>query len=411
MVTTKAVGAELRHFSDPARAYIHKDRVTALRKLNDGELLQKFAYTADTERPADPNGDLNRKMLSELFSRPEIANQLNKAILDSTGGYSTGGSIFIRQDLEAIVHALFVRKFPLWEYLPKGESNGLTHVANQMTATDTNALGATLIAETGAISYVEGTYNRATYPIAVFGTGRGVTFKELAAVKAGGAPLQPLQSELAAGMTALARDVQYVMFQGNASNSAITSATNEGGAYNSLGFDGLRGVAGSVSAFASNNAIQIDMGTNNFTESLQNAAAQIVNNGGEPGVVVTSALAKQAFDQENQNNVRFGAPEVSAAGVSFRTLEYINGSLPILPVPGTTMGYYYRTSDGAKVEDAYILDTNHITTRWLYNENFTVLEIPSGVDGVLSTRYLIFGLFGMELAAPPFMAKVRRVIA
>ena len=408
---TKATGAELRYFSDPARSHTHRERVTSLQKLSDGELLNKFTYTADHERPSDPSGDMNRKMIGELFGRPEIAQQLNKAILDSTGGYTTGGSIFIRQDLEAIVHALFVRKFPLFDLLPKGESNGLTHVANQQTATDTNALGSTLIAETGAISYVSGVYNRQSYPIAVFGTGRGVTFKDLAAVKAGGASVQPLQTELAAGVTALTRDVQYTMFQGNASNNAITSSTNEGGAYNGISFDGLRGVVGGVGTFATNNAIQIDMGTNNFTESLQNAAAQLVNNGGDPSVIITSALAKQAFDTENQNNVRYQVPEVQVAGTSFKALEYMNGQLPILPVPGTTLGSYYRTSDGAKVEDAYILDTNHITIRWLYSDTFTVLEIPSGVDGILSTRYLIFGLFGLEMAAPPFTAKVRRVIA
>lgn len=62
------------------------------------------------------------------------------------------------------------------------------HAANQITSPDANtALGGTIITELGTVSYTASAFNRVTYPIAVFATGRGVGIKELAAVSAGGA--------------------------------------------------------------------------------------------------------------------------------------------------------------------------------------------------------------------------------
>src|SRR5437773_721319 len=80
-------------------------------------------------------------------------------------------------------------------------SNGLVHAANQVTAIDNAALGSTVLSsELGSVNYVASTYNRVTFPIAVFATGRGVSFKELAAVSAGGANYNPAQTELTNGM-------------------------------------------------------------------------------------------------------------------------------------------------------------------------------------------------------------------
>jgi len=53
------------------------------------------------------------------------------------------------------------------------------------------------------------------------------------------------------------------------------------------------------------------------------------------------------------------------------------------------IGSYNRTSDNALVEDLYVLDESTITMRWLFAPSFTVLQIPSGVDGVLSERYIV----------------------
>ncbi len=307
---------------------------------------------------------------------------------------------------------VFVQRFPWFELIPKGQSNGLSHVANQITATDSGAIGSTLLAsETTAISYVEGTYNRVTYPVAIFGTGRGVTFKELAAVRAGGAPLQPLEIELKNGMTALARDVQYTLFVGNATNSGGTAA-NEGGPYLSYAFDGLRGVTGSYGSWSTNNATQVDIGSANQLDSIKACAARISNNGGNPTIALMSKLAKDALDQEQGANKRYTDNTVEAvAGMRFNTIASADTDLTIISVPGNTLGTYQRTSDNATVEDIYLLDMDHIMLRWLYAPTFTVLEIPSGVDGVLSSRYLVFIMCTLEQAAPVYSGKVRRISA
>lgn len=418
-LATKAAGTPLLYTKDAQRLQVHNDRVFDLRgkKYTEMDLLKKFAYTANAERPADnDSGDMNRKMVGELFDSGAIHGSMvptiQKAILDSTGGYTSGGSVFIRQDLEPYIHELFVSKFPWWEMMASGASNGLVHVANQITATDSNALGATAISETGAITYVSGVYNRASYPIMILGTGRGVTFKEMAATVAGGGTVQPLETELRNGIIALARDAQFYLFQGNATNTSSTTTTSEGGAYNSITIDGLRGVTGSVGSFAGNGAVQIDQIALTLTDSLIAAASRLADNGGTAKLALMTKRAKAALDTENNGNKRYNdAMTDVVAGVRANTIACVDGDVPVLSVPGNTIGAYVSPTTGAYVEDVYVLDTDHITRRWLYSPTFTVLEIPSGVDGILSSRYLVFVMFGNELAAPPFLSKIRRTAA
>lgn len=413
-----AVGMPLFHTFDPERQKRHDELVRDFRmkQFRESDLIQKFAYTARHERPADPSGDMNKRMVGELFNTNAMHAEhipiIQKAILDSTGGYTTGGSVFIRQDLEPIVHNLFVAKFPLWEMLANGISNGLVHVANQVVATDSNALGATAVSETGSIPYTSGVYNRASYPIMISGTGRGVTFKEMAAVQAGGGTVQPLETELKNGIIALARDAQFYMFAGNASNSGSTSQQSEGGAYNAITIDGFRPVVGSYGTFAGNGAIQIDQIALTLTDSIKAGAARIEDNGGSAGCVVGTARAKDALDAENGGNKRYNdAMTEVVAGVRVNSVACVGGDVPFMTVPGGTLGTYTSPVTGNLVEDIYVLDLDHIVRRWLYSPTFTVLEIPSGVDGILSSRYLIFIMFGLEQAAPVFCAKVRRTAA
>ena len=71
------------------------------------------------------------------------------------------------------------------------------HAYNQMTAPDGNTIGSSIITELGTVGYNQTTFARQTANIAVFATGRGVSFKEQAAVAAGGANYNPLAIELA----------------------------------------------------------------------------------------------------------------------------------------------------------------------------------------------------------------------
>lgn len=142
----------------------------------------------------DDNG-VTKQVMSELRTAPYVPPNV-KGILDSTSG--TTGSVLIRQDLEPTLYTLFVKTFPVFDRLAKGPANGLVHAFNQITSPDsTDALGGTIITELGTVSYVSSTYVRQTAPIAVFGTGRGISFKEMSAVAQGGAPYDPQKTELA----------------------------------------------------------------------------------------------------------------------------------------------------------------------------------------------------------------------
>lgn len=210
-------------------------------------------------------------------------------------------------------------------------------------------------------------------------------------------------------MVRMATDVQYYIFQGNATNSGGTSS-NEGGNYNADGFDGLRGVLGGYGSFSGNNAIQVDIASLNMLESLQYVAGKAGNNGGAPSLAFMSMNAKEALDQEQQTNVRYTQDlDEIIPGTRVNKVTWADGQLAIFPCPGNTLGSYNRTSDSASVEDLYVVDESTLTLRWLYSENFTVLELPPGYDNTLSSKYIIFGMFGLELAAPLYCGKARKL--
>lgn len=375
--------------------------------MSEQDLDRQLRYMLQ-ETPNHDESNLTSKIIGEIYSQPFTPRAM-KGILDSTSG--TTGNVLIRQDLEPTLYTLFVKKFPVFDRLAKGPSNGLVHAATQITSPDSGSLGSSVITEVGTVNYTTGAYARVTFPIAVFATGRGVSFKEVAAVAQGGAPYDPSRTEMSNGMVKLAQDMQYMFLQGNASNSGGTSS-QEAGLYNANGIDGFRGVLGSVSAFSANNAIQADISSLNITESLRFGSTKGANNGGHPTIALLTLNSKQAFDDEQATNVRYdGLQNVTELipGVKVSKLTYSDGELAIVPLPGTTMGTYNRTSDNALVEDIYFIDESAVCIRWLYSENFTVLQIPSGVDGVLSERWIIFMMAGLEIAAPSFMGKIRRL--
>lgn len=382
-------------------------QVDELLKLTPQQLDKRLQWQMNTQTVRDDH-NISQKSLNEIIHAPYIPSTLQKGILDSTSG--TTGNVLIRQDLEPTLYALFVKVFPAFERLSKGPANGLVHAFNQITTPDSSALGSTIITELGTVSYVSSTYVRQTAPIAVFATGRGLSIKELAAVQQGGAPYDPQKTELTNGMIKLATDVQYTIMQGNASTSGGAGSTTELGAYNANAFDGLRSVLGSVGSYTSNSANQLDIGSLNMLETLQSLATKGANNGGNPDLVFMSMNSKQALDSEQQNNQRYNDDKNEITpGVRVNKVAWVNGDLEIIPVPGTSIGTYTRTSDSATVEDIYVVDSSTVTVRWLYSESFTVLQIPSGVDGALSNRFIVFGMFGLEVAAPLFGGKARRL--
>ena len=96
------------------------------------------------------------------------AVQQNEMLLRAVD--SAGAGPLIRQDLDPIVHALFVKRFPGWERFRKTPANGLVHAFNQQTAYG----DAQFISELGTVVDDQNTYNRATAPIAVLARRVGV---------------------------------------------------------------------------------------------------------------------------------------------------------------------------------------------------------------------------------------------
>lgn len=421
------------HPHDPSYQVRRRELIKELTRMEEKDLKQLLKTQADFGTFRDDHG-LSARIGSEIIHDPMVPAEVKSGLgvatdglitknagnfLDtgaaSPGGFSganpTTGGYMIRQDLEAPAYALFLKKFPFFDYIPHAQANGLVHTAVQITTPESGytpgAQPTSLISEVGTVGYVNGTYQRATFPIAVFAQGRGVGLKEIAAVSAGGVNYDPMGLEMANAMVRLAQDVQTVMFQGNASNAAGTAA-QEVGFYNQLGFDGLRAQLGNAGSFSANGAVVVDQGGLNVTESLMTTAAKIANNGGSPSVIIMSMNAKQALDIETMGAYRTGqltAPIGSVAGA----VNWAQGSLNVLPVPGFTLGTYNRSSDGAAVEDIYMLDETTVQVRYLYNDGFNVLQIPTGVDGYLSMRYIVFGMFGLEIAAPLFCGKLRRL--
>lgn len=360
-----------------------------------------------------------RQNVDQTFSSPvysitlaykkQVGNNQDEAIVRSCKELQETCRNDKSRSLRVSNNNVYVKKFPAWERFVKLPSNGLVHAATQQTAPDGTAQGSSFIAELGTVPYTTTTNQRATFPIAVMANGRGVSLKEIAAVAQGGASYNPQEIESQGAMTKLASDAQWAMMQGNATNAGGL-ATQEAGLYNALAFDGYRGVLGSVSAFAGNNAYQMDISGLNMLESLQTVAVHGANNGGNPTLVMMSMLAKQALDIEQENNVRYNSQlNDLIPGVKSNAITYANGSLDIAPIPGNSIGTYNRTSDGVLVEDMYVLDESTIKIRWLYSPDFVVMQIPSGVDGQLSDRVIIFGMYGLEQAAPIFCGKARRV--
>lgn len=395
---------------DPAYLFKREKQLAQLLTMSERQLIAQLRYLEQSPANRDPNNAMTKAFVGELMNDPYVPQTLKTGILDSTGGGTSGGSVLIRQDLEATLYALFVKRFPWYDRITKAQSNGLVHAWNQMTSPDnTNALGGTVISELGSVTYTATAFARQTAPIAVLATGRGVGIKELAAVQAGGANYDPMQTELVNGATKLATDMQYLIMQGNATNAAGTAATEQG-TYNTLSFDGFRGILGSAGTFSANNAIQLDIGGLNITESVQTVAARSANNGGMPSAVIMSINAKQALDIENQGNRRYNDTMTEIIpGVKVNSIQYAQGQLDVIPVPGNMIGTYSRTSDSVTVEDIYVVDESTLNLRWLYSPGMTILQIPTGVDGILSNRYIIFLMAGLQVAAPVFNGKCRRI--
>jgi hypothetical protein len=367
----------------------------SLRKLSDAELGSFFSAQArkkDQGIPVDywMSAGGNANSLSQAMSSdPTLTKALD----------TTAVSPLIRQDLEPVILEMFIRQFPAWERMPKEPANGLVHAYNRTTSFG----GAEFMGELGTVTDSVSVYERATTPITILATRRGVTIKSVAAVQAGGMAWSPEQMEMQAALRAIAYKMQKTIFQGNATVSSGTSA-GEDGQYDVYAFDGLRKLLASTATDVDPTA-----GTpEDMRAAFNDAVISALQDAGRPNIIYIDPIAKGQIDKQQDKNVRYVDSLTNVGvGVTTNVINTANGALPLFPVLGDSIGEY--TYSGNTVSDAYILDESVFSIPYLGAEGPTILDIPMGVGGQLTRQFIVFGMWGFAAKALQFSRKVRVV--
>ena len=334
-----------------------------------------------------------RQASDDVLNRLAVANPNIAKVLDASGG-----AALIRQDLEPMLYALFVKRFPFFDRIRKEGANGLVHAYNQQTAYG----DAAFMTESGTVTDDTNTYARQTTNVAVLATRRGITLKSQFAIQQGGAGFDGLATELSGGVTAIAHKLQKTLFQGNATSSTGTAGV-ELGAYDVNGFDGLRKLLGTAAAAGGPITTK---GTSSYTAAINDTVAAILNNGGNPSSIILSPTDAAAYQNELTSLIRYpGAGEVGQAGLGFGSVVTPAGALPLLAVPGDAIGSY--TVSAVNSRDIYVVDEDTWSMPYLGSDSITTLEIPVGVGGALTRLYIMFVMYGLSSKAPSFNGKIR----
>lgn len=324
--------------------------------------------------------------------------ELQKAVDSASAG------ALIRQDLDPIVHALFVKKFPAWDRFRKIPSNGLVHAFNTLDSYG----DAQFMTELGTVVDDQNVYSRHTANVAVLARRVGVSLKSQFAVQQGGAGYNLEELEIGGALTAMAHKLQKTIFQGNASASGGT-ATNEYGAYDANAFDGLR-------LLLRNNPNNVDLDISSttltnrgdITTAINEAVANIGNAGGSPSVVYSRFAEHTEWNRQNLQFVRIinANDRVNfVPGVDVTAIASNQGILPFVGVPGDSIGSYDNPSKDTA--DIYVLDESGIVMPYLGSDSITTLDIPIGVAGQLVHYYIVYIMIGLALISPVWQAKVQ----
>jgi hypothetical protein len=373
---------------DVAEAYAtQRELRKKFTKMNRSELGEMLDIQATRET--------GKQASSDVLNRLAVANPNIAKLLDASGG-----AALIRQDLEPILYALFVKKFPMFDRLRKEPANGLVHAFNQQSAYG----DAVFQTETGTVTDDVNTYARQTTNVSVLATRRGITLKSQFAITQGGAPgQQGLSTELEGGVTAIANKLQKTLFQGNSTVTSGAGAATEFGAYDANGFDGLRKLLGATAAQA-----QIaNKGTASYLSVINNNVADILSAGGNPSAIALNPTDYAGLVNEVTNLVRYNGASRSSevAGLALGSVVTAAGELPLLAIPGTAIGTY--TYSSVAYRDMYVVDESVWSMPYLGSDSITTLEIPVGVNGSLSRLYIMYCMFGLANKAPQFNGKIR----
>jgi hypothetical protein len=364
-----------------------------LRKLSTPQLGAMFSSQARKANQGIPvdiwmRGGGGRSIEAALDSDPTLRKALD----------TSGGAALIRQDLEPLLYELYIREFPAWDRFAKEPANGLVHAYNR--ATDFG--DAQFMTELGTVTDDTAAYERATTPISVLATRRGVSVKNQYATLQGGAGFNPEQLELQAGLRAIAHKMQKTIFQGNSTVSSGT-ASDENGAYDANSFDGLRKILNTASA---EDVDPTAATPEDMRSEINTAAITAMQASGRIGIAYLSPEVKGQIDVQQDKNVRYTDRYTDVGlGVQVNTINTVFGPTPLYVVPGDSIGSYTRSAH--TVSDIYLLDEATISVPYLGSDGPTVLDIPMGVSGQLTHLFIIFGMWGLAVKAPTVSNKVR----
>jgi hypothetical protein len=327
--------------------------------------------------------------------------------LDSTGG--SGGPL-IREDVEQLVRVGYLRKFPAAEAFNAVPANGIEHSYN----VETSPGDASTLDELGDLGTVDSdtSYERDRTNVAILATRRAVSLKLQFASAQSGMNYNlsgPTNRNVMGGITAIANKDQSLVLQGNYTDNTGT-LNNELGLYDALGFDGLR----KKLSGAGTSINKADDET--YLHVINKAIAEIANAGGsvEDTLVLRSYGASLAIDAELQQFYRIenetpkGGVDSALSRVGIRNVA---GALSkFTPVPSGSQGQgigYYDVAGPVTMEDVYVCDPGGIEKPYLGSPTPTVLELPIGFNGRLSSVYVIFLMTGLAVFIPSFHRKIR----
>lgn len=296
---------------------------------------------------------------------------------------------------------MFVKAFPGYDRMPKVPANGAVHAWRQITSYG----DAAFMPELGTVTDDSSIYTPQTTNIAIQNTRRGVSFKEQFAVQAGGMSWNPQQLELQNGLIAMAHKTQKTIFQGNASNSGGTAAS-EAGLYDANGFTGLR------STFNLGTAVNFDpyftTSPDSFVVAFGQAATTITDAVGVPPTVIYARAGEgQQFANQQIAIQRTVDRMEFVPGVRVPAVMTNQGEIPLVTVPGDSIGTYVAASGGLTVADLYMLNESTITLPFLGSPGPTVIEIPPGVNGQLTRMFIIYFMVGLAPLTTVHSVKLR----
>lgn len=386
------VQQSMQPFLDPADRLALRQE---LRTKSNAELSAMFTMQAARRDTGVPLSIWAATGGNPVYSAIQQNPILTKA-LDTTGA-----AALIRQDLEPLLYELYIREFPYWERIRKEPANGLVHAYDRQTTFG----DAVFMTELGTVTDDTAAYERATTPVSVLATRRGVSLKAQFAVPAGGMSWNPEQLELTAGLRAIAHKMQKTIFQGNATATGSSLANTEFGEYDANAFDGLR------KTLNTSRAVFMDPTSDDFREKINEACVTTMQAAGRPQIAYMDPIVKSLIDVQQDANVQYVNSNVNVAvGVVTNAINTVFGPMPLASIPGDSIGYYNRQSPAnvnTRYRDIYLLDESTISVPFLGSDGPTVLDIPIGISGQLTHLYIIFGMWGLAVKVVQFSNKVR----